>query len=61
MAVENIEIRAEIASAGLRLWQVADALGMHDSNFSRLLRKKLSPENLARIRAAVAALKEAGR
>lgn len=57
MAVANSDIRKEISSAGLRLWQVADALGMHDSNFSRLLRKELSEKDRDRIRQAILSLK----
>lgn len=41
---ENKEIRAAIVLKGLKHWEVARALGIHDSNFSRLLRKEL-PEN----------------
>lgn len=29
--------------SGVKLWQIADALGMQDSNFSKKLRKKLLP------------------
>jgi hypothetical protein len=39
--MKNIEIKALIKKNGLYLWQIADKLGMNDSNFSRKLRKEL--------------------
>ncbi|HPT70544.1 MAG TPA: hypothetical protein PKW50_10380 [Syntrophomonas sp.] len=41
----NMEIRNATRTAGLKLWQVAEAYGMTESSFSRMLRKELSPEN----------------
>lgn len=38
---------------GLRLWQVAEAIGMNDSAFSRKLRRELSPEDKERVLAAI--------
>ena len=43
-------------SAGLRLWQIAEALGMQDSNFSRRLRHELSEAEKAKIREIIADL-----
>ena len=40
----NEEIRAAARENGVYLWEIADALGLADSNFSRLLRHEL-PEN----------------
>ena len=40
--MRNSDIRQESKSAGLRLWQIAEALRMQDSNFSRRLRHELS-------------------
>ena len=34
----NVEIRREAAGAGVKLWQIADKLGITDSYFSRKLR-----------------------
>lgn len=42
--MENIEIRNEAAKNGLRLWEVAEALGITDSTFSRKLRRELPSE-----------------
>ena len=46
---KNIEVRSAAASAGVKLWQIADALGVNDGNFSRKLRKEFTPEEKARI------------
>ena len=40
----NQEIREAAKKSGVKLWQVADCIGMNDSNFSRKLRKEL-PNN----------------
>lgn len=53
MANANIEIREKIKAAGLYMWQVADALGIQDSNFSRMLRKELSGKDRTRVLAAI--------
>ena len=37
----NKEIREAAKRSGVYLWQVADAYGVNDSNFSRKLRKEL--------------------
>ena len=46
---KNIEIKAEAMKSGVMLWEVADALGIHDSAFSRMLRKELPEEKKAEI------------
>lgn len=45
----NQDIRLAAAGAGVKLWQVADALGIADSSLSRKLRKELSEEEKSRI------------
>ena len=37
----NEAIRARAKEKGVKLWQVADRIGLTDSNFSRKLRKEL--------------------
>lgn len=54
--MKNQDIRDEIKTAGLYLWQIAEALGINDGNFSRKLRHELPDEEKARIRAIIAAL-----
>lgn len=51
--MKNQDLRNEIKSAGLYLWQIADALGINDGNFSRKLRHELSDEEKARIRVII--------
>lgn len=53
------EIKALILESGLKCWQVADALGMQDSNFSRKLRKPFDEKAVAAVKEAIAKLKAA--
>lgn len=39
--VANREIRDAAKAAGIRLWQVAEKVGISDGNFSRKLRREL--------------------
>ncbi len=54
----NQDIRLEAAGAGVKLWQIADKLGITDSSFSRKLRKEFGTEEKERIRQIIAELKE---
>lgn len=45
----NHDVRKAAAGAGVRLWQIADALGIADCSLSRKLRKELSQEEKDRI------------
>lgn len=38
----NNDIRAAAKTAGVHLWEIADAIGISDSCFSRKLRKEFS-------------------
>ncbi len=51
------DIKALILESGLKCWQVADALGMQDSNFSRKLRKPFDEKAVEAVKAAIAKLK----
>ena len=42
--VKNADIRESATTHGVKLWQIAEALGITDGNFSRKLRKELSAE-----------------
>jgi predicted XRE-type DNA-binding protein len=55
----NQDIRLKINAAGIRQWQVADAYGIHEQNFSRLLRKELTPIVRERVLAIIKQLEEA--
>lgn len=45
----NQDIRRAAAGAGVKLWQIADAMGIADCSLSRKLRKELSHEEKERI------------
>lgn len=51
--MNNKEIRNAAGGHGLKLWQVAEAIGMNESAFSRKLRKELSFEEKQRILDAI--------
>ena len=55
--MKNQDIRNEVTNAGLKLWQIAEKLGINDGNFSRMLRKELSDEKKVEIRAIIEELK----
>ncbi len=43
--MSGAEIKTTIKAAGLKLWQVAEEMGMNDGNFSRKLRNDFSDED----------------
>lgn len=47
--MKNQDIRTSAATAGVRLWQIADVLSITDGNFSRKLRRELPTEEKERI------------
>lgn len=59
MKTANSDIREATKQAGVRLWQIADELGINDGNFSRKLRKEFSAEEKAKIYAIIAQLSDA--
>ena len=54
----NDDIRQAAQSAGVRLWQIAEKLGLSDGNFSRRLRRELSGEEKAKIMGLIEQLKD---
>lgn len=40
----NNDVRQAARAAGVRLWQIADKIGITDGNFSRRLRRELPEE-----------------
>lgn len=57
----NLDVRQAAASAGVRLWQIANEIGLNDGNFSRKLRKELPAEEKRKIFGIIEALsKEVG-
>lgn len=53
MSVKNQDIRLAIYKSGKRQYEVAEILGMQESNFSALLRKDLTPEQREKILQAI--------
>lgn len=51
--MHNKEIRVAAKNAGIRLWEVAEAYGINDNNFSRKLRKELPQEEKNKILAII--------
>lgn len=49
MAYKNLDVRSAAASAGVKLWQIAEGLGVNDGNFSRRLRRELSADEKEKI------------
>ncbi|MDL2300400.1 hypothetical protein LJC01_02005 [Clostridiaceae bacterium OttesenSCG-928-D20] len=51
--MNNQDIRQAALNAGVKLWQIADELGIADCNFSRRLRKELPDEQKKNIFAII--------
>lgn len=49
----NQDIKRTAAGSGVRLWQIAEALGITDSSLSRKLRKELPIEEKEKIFAII--------
>ena len=47
--VSNMEIRAKAKAYGVRHWQIAEALGIQESRFCKIIRHELSDETKADI------------
>ena len=59
--MKNQDIRLAAAEAGIKLWQIADALGIADCSFSRKLRKELPQDEKEKIFSIIRGLsKEVG-
>ena len=51
--MHNMTIRDAAKQQKINLWQIADAIGITDSNFSRKLRHELPPEEQEKILAVI--------
>ena len=60
MTTKNTDIREKAKASGLKLWQIADKLGITDGNFSRKLRKELSESEKSRVFEIITELVEGG-
>lgn len=54
----NQDIRRTAAGAGVKLWQIAEELGIADCNFSRKLRKELPQAEKDKILAIIERLSQ---
>lgn len=55
----NMDVRAALICAGMKQWQLADALGVSESFLCRRLRKELSGEEKETMLKAIEKAKEA--
>ena len=51
--MQNKDVRRAAAAKGIRLWQLAEACGMADTTFSKLLRRELPQEKKQEIFAII--------
>ena len=51
--MRNLDIRKAAKEANIYLWQIAEALGINDGNFSRKLRRELSDDEKGKILAII--------
>ena len=51
--MKNVEIRSAFMQAGIKQWQLAEALGISETHFSRKLRKELPEEERGKILSVV--------
>lgn len=49
MHKDNYDIKRLANSKHIKMWQIAEKYGLHESNFSRLMRHPLLPSDRARI------------
>ena len=56
--MQKEEVKALIKANGLKCWEVAEAWGMNDGNFSRKLRKPLTSDEVYKLNQTINKLKE---
>lgn len=56
--MKNNDIRKEALKANVKLWQIAEKIGVTDSTFSKMLRKELSPDKKEKIFNIISTLKQ---
>lgn len=55
----NHKIRVELSKHGLFIWQLAEAVGVHETTMTKWLRTPLNDEQQARVDKALSELTEA--
>ena len=53
----NKRIRKAMITAGVKQWQVAKELGIHEVTFSRMLREELNPDEREKVLQAIDQIK----
>ena len=61
VTLANTEIREAAKRNGVRLWQVAEVIGIADANFSRKLRRELPASERERVMTVIEKLAGEGR
>lgn len=61
VTLANIEIREAAKRNGVRLWQVAEGIGIADATFSRKLRRELPASERERVMSVIEKLAGEGR
>ena len=61
VALANTEIREAAKRNGVRLWQVAEVIGIADATFSRKLRRELPASERERVMTVIEKLAGEGR
>ncbi|MCI7727894.1 MAG: hypothetical protein MSH58_12310 [Clostridiales bacterium] len=61
VTLANTEIREAAKRNGVRLWQVAEGIGISDAAFSRKLRRELSASERERVMTVIEKLAGEGR
>ncbi|MGN0467989.1 MAG: hypothetical protein ACI4GY_04620 [Acutalibacteraceae bacterium] len=51
--MSNMEIRIKATQKGVKMWQLADELGIHEGTFSKKLRHELPEEEKTKILALI--------
>ena len=54
--MENLKVRQKAKCSGVKLWEIAERVGITDSNFSRKLRRELSEAERDRLLAIIDAI-----
>lgn len=54
----NLELRQELLKADIRQWRLAEALGISESQLSKILRHELKDDQKAKVKAAIDRLKQ---
>lgn len=54
----NFKIRSAFMQAGIKQWQLAEALGISETHFSRKLRRELPAEETEKILSVIARLSQ---